>query len=219
MNWEDEGVDSPRRQFFAECLEKNLGDLSGKTVLDIGSGTGYSSVVFEKLGAAEYFGIEPSEKSVAISKNLYPKLQVTLGSLETVKLNRVFDVVVSIMVFEHIVDPETALKKINSLLTVNGFFFLIYSDIEVFSAPRFDITVEVEDLGNGEKVARTTYPFGVIYDILRPTENYAQYATSAGFKLVKQTPLYPTETFLQTAPRYEQFKEHAFVHLLVFQKV
>lgn len=206
------------RRFFADSLEAYLGDLSGKSVLDIGSGTGYCANVFEKLGAAEYIGLEPSAKNIAISRAKYPKLQIIKSTLEEADIDRTFDLAVSVLVFEHIADPGKAFGKIRSFLTDGGSFFLICSDIGVFSAPRFDVTVEFEELGNGERAARTTYPLGVLYDVLRPLENYVHYAARVGLMLERHVPLYPTEALLKAAPRYERFNKQAFVHLLIFRK-
>ncbi len=47
LHWETETADSPMRQFFSSYLGKSLGNLSGKKIIDIGSGTGFLTKLYE----------------------------------------------------------------------------------------------------------------------------------------------------------------------------
>jgi SAM-dependent methyltransferase len=219
MKWDDEGIDSPMRLFFASQLEKVLGDLSGETVLDIGSGTGYCARVYEKLGAKEYTGIEPSDKNLALSRKLHPKLNVIPGTLNDTNFVNFFDVAVSIMVFEHIADPVVTFRKIQAALKSNGRFYLLCCDKDIFTTSRFGYGLEIESLGNGEFATATTRSYGTMYDVLRPIENYINYAERGGLKLKRHIPLLPSEALLQAEPKYDFFNGKPFVHFLVFQKI
>lgn len=218
MSWKDEGVDSPMRRFFSAALDTALGDLTGKDVLDIGSGTGYCSTLYKKLGARTYQGIEPSEQNVTISRELFPDFTVTKDRIEDCSIHDAYDVIVSVMVFEHIADPISAFKKIIAALRPGGKFYLICGDKDVLAAPKFDYRIVTAELPHNELVAATTRSFGTMYDILRPLANYVRYGETAGLQLARHIPLPASETLIEVQPQFEQYRHTPFVHLLAFDK-
>lgn len=100
-----------------------------KTLLDVGSGSGVLLEVSQKFGLISK-GIEPSKSlyNLAIKKNL----DVILGTLPSKRLNEKFDFVSLIDVIEHVNDPESLLKEINTVLKLNGKLFLVTPDVNSF---------------------------------------------------------------------------------------
>ena len=100
-----------------------------KTLLDVGSGSGVLLEVSQKFGLISK-GIEPSKslQKLAIKKNL----DVILGTLPSKRLNEKFDFVTLIDVIEHVNDPESLLKEINTVLKLNGKLFLVTPDVNSF---------------------------------------------------------------------------------------
>jgi len=218
LDWEKEGMaDSPTRQFFYEYLETNLENLAGKSVLDVGSGTGYLSKLFSKLGAEEIYGIEPAHKNVEISRKLYPEMMVTEQAFEDVKPEKTFDVVVVVMAFEHMRDLNSAFQKLSQFVKPHGFLYIVVGDKAYHTTARFGYGLETEDLGNGEVATSTKRPYGVMYDIFRPISNFVEAAEKAGFALKKQVALVPTQKLMQAEPKYKQFEGKPLNHLLVFE--
>lgn len=218
LHWDTETIESPIRQFFSSYLKKNLGDLSNKKVIDIGSGTGYLTKLYEELGTRDIFGLEPSKSNVRMSRTLNPDMKVIQSPLEDFNSENNFDVAVSVMVFGHIADPQAAFRKIFNLLQSDGSLFLIITDKAHSITPRFGYEIEIQTLDNGEIASMTKRSQGVMYDVLRPIENYIRYATNVGFKFTEEIPLIPTEELKEKDPRYMQFQDVPIGHLMVFKK-
>ena len=218
LDWKKEGMlDSPTRQFFHEYLDENLENLTGKSVLDIGSGTGHLSKLFSKIGAEEIHGIEPAHKNVEISRKLYPEMSVTEQAFEDARPDRTFDVVVVVMAFEHMRDLGFVFQKIAQFTKPDGSLYIIIGDKEYHTTERFGYKLEIEDLGNGEVATSTKRPYGTMHDIFRPISNFVEAAERVGFVLKKQTALVPTEKFMQGKLKYKQFEGKPLNHLLVFE--
>lgn len=218
LDWEKEGMaDSPTRRFLSEYLEIHLEDLSGKSVLDVGSGTGHFSRLFLNLGAKEIHGIEPSHKNAEISRRLYPEMTVAEQALEDAKPEKMFDVVLVVMVFEHIRDLDSAFQELSQLTKPAGSLYIIFGDKEYFTTERFGYELKIEDLGNEEVATSTKRSYGIMYDIFRPVSHFVEAARKAGFSLKKQVDIVPTQKFIQAEPKYKQFEGKPMTHLLVFE--
>jgi SAM-dependent methyltransferase len=219
LDWEQEGMlDSPTRVFFREYLEQSLENLDGKSVIDIGSGTGHLTKLLLERGARTIYGIEPSRKNVEISKKLYPKMKVINTSLENAKLSKTFDVAVMVMTFEHIRNIDSAFHKIASLLKPHGTFYVIVGDKRYFTTKRFGYVLDMEDIGNDEVVVGAKRSYGTIYDIFRPVSSYTKSAQKAGLVLINKVPLTPTDRFLHMDPKYMEFVGKPISNLLIFQR-
>jgi SAM-dependent methyltransferase len=59
-----------RIQGSVECLRRLVGDIEGKTFLDIGSGSGLGSLSAVRLGASRVFSFDYDPRSVACSKEM-----------------------------------------------------------------------------------------------------------------------------------------------------
>ena len=218
LKWENETIESPVRVFFRDYLKENLGILSGKKIIDIGSGTGYLTKLYQELGAQEIFGVEPSRNNVEVSRKMNPGMTVVQSSLEDLVLETRFDIAVSVMVFEHIADPESALKKVFNILKAGGLFFFIFGDMDYHKTSRFDSDIEVQNLENNEIATKTKRPNVLMYDIFRPVETYIKGAQEAGFSLEKHIKMVPTQQLLVKMPRYIPFKDTVITHLFVLRK-
>ncbi len=219
LNWQKEGsVDSPTRIFFREYLKSNFIDIRNKIVLDIGSGTGHLVKLLKNLGAKEMYGIEPSKNNIKLSKENFPEMKVFLNTLEKFRTKKQFDVVVSIMAFEHIKNIKLAFRKIHKLLKTGGYFYLIFGDKDYHSTERFGYSIKTNDLKNGEIQVFTKRPYGTLQDIFRPIKNFIDASDESGLKLEKHIPLKPNNNLIKNEPKYEAFKDIALCHLMIFKK-
>ena len=84
-------VDERRIADAIDSVSGLVGDLSGKTFLDIGSGSGLFSVAALRLGASRVVAIDIDEDSVATTRRLLSKEERTNWTAERMS---VFDVAV-----------------------------------------------------------------------------------------------------------------------------
>jgi len=92
-------------------------------LLEIGSGQGQSSWWFEQKGF-NVTGIEPDESNVDLINQKLKHGKCVIGTAENFKINEIFDVIWMSHVLEHIIKPESFLKKIRENLNQDGIFFI-----------------------------------------------------------------------------------------------
>ncbi len=120
----------PSEEIFT-FVEKYLGNLNGKNVLDIGCGAGRHLLMFNEKGC-NTFGIDSSKEAISTSKrflkkwNAKPKLRLANCTGIPFKED-LFDIVVLLGVF-HYLSPEDQLKTMKEVKRVskNG-AWIIYS--------------------------------------------------------------------------------------------
>ena len=113
---------------FAEQFVK------GKTVLDVGCGTGYGSYYLRTHGAQSVFGIDYSEEAVAYAVGHYP--EVTFQQMDAQRIsypNKSFDVVISSENLEHLPDPAENIAEIHRVMKERGLLVLGTPNKEIAS--------------------------------------------------------------------------------------
>lgn len=122
--------DFSRQHILNPTLLKLLAEVSGKSILDAGCGTGYFSRMLASKGA-RVTGVEPADSmfNYAVSKEKEDPLGITYlqDDLSKFYTNEEYDVVVSNMVFMDIPDYENAMKNCINTLKPNGLFIFSIS--------------------------------------------------------------------------------------------
>lgn len=105
---------------------------SGKRVLDVGAGTG----VFALLAKQSGFNVSANDLSgFAVSKLKAKKIRCLPGPVEKLRFPKAeFDIVTAWDVLEHITNPRSALKVLNSAMEKGGYLFLTTPDHESLDA-------------------------------------------------------------------------------------
>lgn len=220
IDWASEakGLQSPMRAFFWEYLSKTMGDLKGKSVLDIGSGTGWLLEVVTKKGAKRAIGVEPSMSNFQSSQKLYPNTTTINTSFEKYSDDTKFDYITGLLSVIHIIDLGTAFIKMNNLLSKDGKILLIVSDYNYWKQPRYDYKVEIEDINPDEFVTRTTRSFGPLTSIVRKPHVYTELAQQAGLVLDSHIPMIPTKKLIKQEQKYGSMQNSPIMHLFLFKK-
>lgn len=220
LDWRIGGdINSPSRVFFRNNLRKNLEDLHGKSVLDIGSGVGHLFPMLSELGASHIEAFDPSERNVEYSRKLYPQISIHRASLEECLTSELFNVAICVMAFEHVPDIKKAFMDVNRLIKSGGSFYLIFGDKDFHSTsdpPR--TIVDIQDMGNGNIATKTIRDregvISAMYDIFRPVDSFIKSAEVSGFTTIKK------EDFLAKPDGNVQFwAGRPICHLLVLKKI
>ena len=139
----DEYLDGEFRSDYqhADQLFERLGerlDITGKDVIEVGSGLGAVSVRAAEAGASRVVGVEIVPKWVDFANGKvardYSELRgrlsfaLTQGGVEEAG-TRVFDVVISHDAFEHYSDPASMLRRFSSLLSEDGLLVLTFAPL------------------------------------------------------------------------------------------
>lgn len=220
IDWKKEGdSNSPPRKMYKEYLQKHLGDIVGREILDIGSGTGWLSEFLLENGAMEVVGVEPSRQNIAISRELYPNFRVIESTFDALGVNRVFDLAIAIMSFEHVPNIVEAMRRVFGYLKPQGSFVLLAIDDAYARTPRFGYAIDERHINSEEAIVRVVRPFGELYDIVRTSLCVVRAATTAGFSLVEEIPIVPTQKFISEVPRYAEFENRVMFHLYIFKRV
>lgn len=98
---------------------------SSKTVLEIGSGSGYGAFMLSKK-AKNVTAIDNNHETIQKAKTLYKASNLTFieNGIESFSTQKKFDVIVSLQFIEHVYDPEMVIAKMQALLAINGTLIL-----------------------------------------------------------------------------------------------
>tara|TARA_B100001540_G_scaffold221474_1_gene195818 strand:- start:558 stop:1340 length:783 start_codon:yes stop_codon:yes gene_type:complete len=92
----------------------------GKTVLDVGCGTGNFAKEVSKNNAKYVLGIDYAEEAIKIAQKNNKQKNLEFKKLDVNELNEKFDIIVSIGTIEHMDNPIKIIKKLKSCLNKNG---------------------------------------------------------------------------------------------------
>ncbi len=126
--------------FFNEFLEMPamlsvLGKIRGKTILDVGCGTGIYAKIL-KRGGAKVCGIDISPKMIDIAKKEVKGVDFQVGSAYNLPYKaESFDVAISPLVLEHLSHPKKAFREVYRVLKRHGtFIFSIGNPVTAVTA-------------------------------------------------------------------------------------
>jgi len=113
--------------------ELNAFKINGKKCLDIGPGTGRWLQFFKHSGAKEIAAIDISQESLNRCSKLCYKTQKANVEFETFDFkSNYFDIVISFMLLEHIVNPANYIKEILRVSKPGGMVLLTIPNIVSF---------------------------------------------------------------------------------------
>ena len=128
---------------FLNTFEKDelftlLGDLNGKKVLDIGSGTGRSVTRLKVTGASDVTALDISPEMLEILKEEHPTVETVIGNVEKLPFkDDSFETITALFVIVHIGDLREMLDEVYRVLKPGGVFIL--SNINQKKAPKLKL--------------------------------------------------------------------------------
>ncbi|MBI1796462.1 MAG: methyltransferase domain-containing protein [Candidatus Eisenbacteria bacterium] len=206
MDWTPEGdADAPWPRFVRERLAPALGPLAGRSVIDLGCGTGHLALLFARLGAGAMTGLEPSARHAGAARRRHPGLRVVRGGLPRAPFRRAFDDAVAVLSLEHQRSLDEAYASVATLLRPGGRFVAIAGDPEFHRTPRWGLGLVTHARADGSLLVATTYPVGTVHDVIRPPEQFERAARGAGFDVTDRAALAPDEALIARDPRWRLF--------------
>lgn len=111
---------------FKQYLKKNHIDLINKTILDVGCGSGYSSLlIMEEFQPDELFAFDALPEEIELAKQRRVPANLFVGDvIHTMLPSKKFDAVFAFAVLHHVPEWRTALKEINRVLKYGGVLLL-----------------------------------------------------------------------------------------------
>lgn len=111
-----------RDSLWKRRLKKMHDTIQGGSLLDVGTGIGQFL-----SHAKEYFdevcGTEVSRSAMDIAREKYG-MDLLAGEIETIEINKRFDVITMFHVLEHVYDPKAVIEKCRVLLAENGYLVI-----------------------------------------------------------------------------------------------
>lgn len=101
-----------------------LGDLRGRSVLDVGCGTGRLAVILAQRYGAKVCGLDPSAEMLAVAEPKEAAVKWVIGRAEALPFeNSSFERAVSSLVVHHL-DRATAFREVRRVLRAGGRFVI-----------------------------------------------------------------------------------------------
>lgn len=113
--------ESDSRNIVDEAIEKEIGNVRGKDILDVGCGNGdFAYKLYDK--GASVIGVDISEEMHKRAKAKYPMLDIRVidFSHPEIKIDKKFDFVILELVIMFVKDVDGLLKNIRKVLNENG---------------------------------------------------------------------------------------------------
>lgn len=98
------------------AMYKRLPDLTGKSVLAVGCGTGEECEHLKSLGASKVVGIDVSEGLIEYAKKSYSDIEFHVMDMENIELDQTFDFVYSSLVMHYVESWEKTLSSISAVM-------------------------------------------------------------------------------------------------------
>lgn len=182
-----------RAQKFLTSVKKNIGDISGKKVLDIGCAYGGFCVESSKLGA-ESWGVDIVERNHAFAKEnakgidnvTFKLLDITSSEALDVIPQNYFDIVVINDVLEHVYDTATMMKHLTSMVKDGGLYYFCVPNgncIDFATKEGHKNILGLSILDPSQWSSRFGKPFSIYY---RPLDYYLAIFNYYGFKNYKK---------------------------------
>ncbi|MFB7369676.1 class I SAM-dependent methyltransferase [Streptomyces sp. NPDC056222] len=187
-----------------------VGDVRGKSVLDLACGTGFYSREFKRRGAADVFGVDISVEMIAAARKVEERdplgVRYEVGAVEELEsLDRRFDIALAVQCLnyaEDIAAMKRMCRNIHQSLVPGGEFFVFAQKpdygFDCASLDTYGFLCEPlgEELETGPRVRVTALldpqPISIVAAAPR-REVYEECLEAAGFSAVEWVPLTVSE--------------------------
>lgn len=203
---------SGHEAFFWRMLKEHRELWLDKSVLEVGSGTGWILASMMESGARSVLGLEPSVSQYTESTHRFPNTQVIQSAFEDFPTDQRFDLVVSHMSISHLADLGSFFRRTRLLLEPNGSVLITAPDPSYFLSPDMRGHLNILETIEGSVVKRE----GGTADLVRPLEKYTEAGIKEGFQHVHTQEIKVDEGYMALDPRYRRLFGIAIAQTLHF---
>ena len=200
-----------------------IGDVTGKSVLDLGCGAGGHDKKLIEKGASHVLGIDISTKMIDLAKknNSDDKITYQIMSMNDIdKIDQKFDLVVSSLAIHYIEDYDTLCKKVYNLLNDGGEFIfshghpmdsaVILNNLEhryvILDGKKYFL---LSDYNNEGKRTSLWFVDGV-ETYHRNMSSLVNGLIDAGFTIERLNESYATEEAIKMKPKLIEQRDHSY---------
>ena len=200
-----------------------IGDVTGKSVLDLGCGAGGHDKKLIEKGASHVLGIDISTKMIDLAKknNNDDKITYQIMSMNDIdKIDQKFDLVVSSLAIHYIEDYDTLCKKVYNLLNDGGEFIfshghpmdsaVILNGLEhryvILNDKKYFLLSDYNNEGKRE----SHWIIDGVVTYHRNMSHLVNGIIKAGFTLEELNESYATEEAIKIRPKYIEQKDHSY---------
>lgn len=204
-----------------------IGDVKGKTILDLGCGAGVHARELVELGAKSVLAIDISTNMIetAMKENDLDNIEYKVMSMNEIdKIEGKFDLVVSSLAIHYVEDYDGLCKKVYNLLNAGGEFIFSHGH-PMDSAPILPNGMKhhtiiddkkyylVSDYNNEGKRVSSWFIDGVI-TYHRNMSHLVNGLLDAGFTLKRFNESHATPEIIMKNPKFKEQNDHSyFVYL------
>lgn len=135
FDYSDESLGLARTYF--KLIQRGLGKVNGKSILEIGGGNGFVLDYALKRGCGQILGVEPSTRAVeSSSPSVKPYMVMSMFKRGVVTPGE-FDCAAMFHVMDHLTDPLETLIVINESLKQGGVVVIAVHNVKSWSARLF----------------------------------------------------------------------------------
>lgn len=100
------------RKWEADVVQRMMGNVDGRSFIDLGAGSGYYVRIFMALGAVDISAVDMSAKMLT---GVPPGARTHLADITSISLDYTFDRILCAGALEFVVDPDAVLRNARAL--------------------------------------------------------------------------------------------------------
>ena len=100
------------RKSEAAAISRMMGDVSGRSLIDLGAGSGYYTRIFQSLGAVDIVAVDISAEMLA---EIPPGIRTHVADITKIKLDETFKLILCAGALEFVANPAAVFRAARSL--------------------------------------------------------------------------------------------------------
>lgn len=122
-SWDEKNADSDGAKKIVKQFKESI---AGKSVLDVGCGTGVLYPYLQRTKAKSITAIDISDEMIKLARDKYPEGNFLCKDVLELESKEKFDTIIMYNVYPHLMKKKKLVDKVSSLLNENGVFIVAH---------------------------------------------------------------------------------------------